>query len=97
MSLIRVNVERDTQRHPEMPMFRHRTLKQCLMDLGCKLLDGDDLKAVMISKNDDGDMQITLSKVRTSRTRFGSDTSIICRDNWFKRTNGTRIPSNARA
>jgi len=36
-------------------MFGRRTLKQCLTELGCKLLDAENIKAVMISKNDDGD------------------------------------------
>ena len=54
-------------------MFGRRTLEQCLAELGSKLLDADDLKAIMISKNDDGDVQITLveGKDESHKVKFG--------------------------
>jgi len=54
-------------------MFGRRTLKQCLTELGCKLLDAENIKAVMISKNDDGDVQITLveGKDESHKVKFG--------------------------
>lgn len=54
-------------------MFSRRTLHQCLIDLGMKVLDEDGLKAVMISKNDDGDVQITLIEGgdESKKVRFG--------------------------
>lgn len=45
-------------------MFRRRTLNQCIVELGLNLLDSPDLKAIMLSKNEDGDVQITLVEGR---------------------------------
>ena len=66
-------------------MFRRRTLHQCLVELGLRVLDSDDLKAIMISKNDDGDVQITLveGKEQSHKVRFGrinSSTRELVRD-----------------
>ena len=54
-------------------MFRRRTFDQCLVELGLNLVDSDCLKAVMISKNDDGDVQITIveGKEVSNKVKFG--------------------------
>ena len=54
-------------------MFRRRTLNQCLVELSVRVLEADDLKAVMISKNEDGDVQITLIEGRevSHKVKFG--------------------------
>ena len=54
-------------------MFRRRTLNQCLVELGVRMLEAVELKAVMISKNDDGDIQITLVEGReeSHKIKFG--------------------------
>ena len=41
-------------------MFRKPTLKTSLQQLGLRMLDDEALKAIMISKNEDGDVVITL-------------------------------------
>jgi hypothetical protein len=41
-------------------MFRKPTLKMCLQQLGLQVLDDEALKAVMISKDEVGDVAITL-------------------------------------
>ena len=41
-------------------MFRKPTLKICLQQLGLQVLDDDALKAVMISRNEAGDVVIAL-------------------------------------
>jgi hypothetical protein len=62
-------------------MFRKPTLKSCLKQLGDHLLNNDDLKAVMMSKNEDGDVVITLVEgiEESHKVRFG-------RIDWRSRT-----------
>lgn len=50
-----------------------RTLDSCLEQLGAQLLETDDVKAVMMSKDDNGDVLITLVEGRedSHKVRFG--------------------------
>jgi hypothetical protein len=54
-------------------MFRKPTLKMCLEQLGLLVLDDDALKAVMISKNEAGDVVITLVEgiEESHKVKFG--------------------------
>jgi hypothetical protein len=54
-------------------MFRKPTLKWCLKLLGDQLLDDEALKAVMISKNEVGDVVITLVEgiEESHKVKFG--------------------------
>ncbi|MGD9805862.1 MAG: hypothetical protein AB7E81_03580 [Hyphomicrobiaceae bacterium] len=54
-------------------MFSKRTLDSCLEQLGAQLLDSDDVKAVMMSKDDDGNVIITLVEGRedSHKVKFG--------------------------
>ena len=54
-------------------MFRKPTLKMCLQQLGLQVLDDEALKAVMISKNDAGDIVITLVEgiEESHKVKFG--------------------------
>ena len=54
-------------------MFRKPTLKMCLQQLGLQVLDDEALKAVMISKNEAGDIVITLVEgiVESHKVKFG--------------------------
>jgi hypothetical protein len=54
-------------------MWRRRSLEECLKDLGTHLLDTEGLKAVMMSKNDDGDVFITLVEgtEESHKVKFG--------------------------
>jgi hypothetical protein len=54
-------------------MWRRRTLEECLKELGTHLLDSEGLKAVMMSKNDDGDVLITLVEgiEESHKVKFG--------------------------
>jgi hypothetical protein len=62
-------------------MFRKPTLKSCVKQLGDQLLDNEDLKAVMMSKSEDGDVIITLVEgiEESHKVRFG-------RIDWRSRT-----------
>ena len=54
-------------------MWRRRTLEECLKELGTHLLDSEGLKAVMMSKNEDGDVLITLVEgiEESHKVKFG--------------------------
>ena len=54
-------------------MFRKPTLKMCLQQLGLQVLDDEALKAVMISKNEAGDVVITLVEgiEESHKVKFG--------------------------
>jgi hypothetical protein len=54
-------------------MFRKPTLKMSLQQLGLQLLDDDALKAVMISKDEAGDIVITLVEgiEESHKVKFG--------------------------
>lgn len=54
-------------------MSSKRTLDECLAQLGEQLLDTDDVKAVMMSKDDNGDVLITLVEGRedSHKVKFG--------------------------
>jgi hypothetical protein len=54
-------------------MFRKLTLKMSLQQLGLQVLDDDALKAVMISKNEAGDVVITLVEgiEESHKVKFG--------------------------
>lgn len=54
-------------------MFSKRTLESCLEQLGRQLLDSDNVKAVMMSKDDNGDVLITLVEGRedSHKVKFG--------------------------
>ena len=54
-------------------MERKRTLEECLTELGTYLLDSEGLKAVMMSKNEDGDVLITLVEgiEESHKVKFG--------------------------
>jgi hypothetical protein len=54
-------------------MFGKRTLESCLESLGKQLLDTDDIKAVMMSKDENGDVVITLVEGReeSHKVKFG--------------------------
>jgi hypothetical protein len=54
-------------------MFRKPTLKMSLQQLGLHLLDDEALKAVMISKDETGDIVITLVEgiEESHKVRFG--------------------------
>jgi hypothetical protein len=47
-----------------MKVFGKRTLESCLESLGKQLLDTADVKAVMMSKDENGDVVITLVEGR---------------------------------
>jgi hypothetical protein len=44
----------------EKDVFSKQALESCLEQLGRQLLDSEDVKAVMMSKDDNGDSIITL-------------------------------------
>jgi len=54
-------------------MWRKHTLEECLKELGTHLLDSEGLKAVMMSKNEDGDVLITLVEgiEESHKVKFG--------------------------
>ena len=54
-------------------MFGKPTLERCLKQLGDQLLDNEALKAVMISRNEVGDVVITLVEglEESHKVRFG--------------------------
>jgi len=54
-------------------MFRKRTLDSCIEQLAVQLLDSADVKAVMMSKDDNGDIIITLVEGRedSHKIKFG--------------------------
>jgi hypothetical protein len=54
-------------------MFDKRTLEKCLRQLGLRMLDDEALKAVMISKNEAGDVVITLVEgiEESHKVKFG--------------------------
>jgi len=54
-------------------VWNRRTLDSCLEQLGKQLLGADDVKAVMMSKDDSGDVLITLVEGRedSHKVRFG--------------------------
>jgi hypothetical protein len=54
-------------------MFGKRTLRMCLQQLGLRMLDDEALKAVMISKNEAGDVVITLVEgiEESHKVKFG--------------------------
>ncbi len=54
-------------------MLSRLTLDECLVQLGKQLLDADDVKAVMMSKDDSGDVLITLVEGRedSHKVKFG--------------------------
>lgn len=54
-------------------MFSKRTLDSCLQKLATQLLDTSDVKAVMMSKDDNGDVLITLVEGRedSHKVKFG--------------------------
>ena len=56
-------------------MFRKPTLKMSLQQLGLQVLDDEALKAVMISKDETGDVVITLVEASRNRTRSSSGAS----------------------
>jgi hypothetical protein len=55
------------------PMFRKPTLESCLKQLGDQLLDNEALKAAMISRNEAGDVVITLVEgiEESHKVKFG--------------------------
>jgi hypothetical protein len=60
--------------HPRSnPMFRKPTLKMNLQQLGLQVLDDEALKAVMISKDEAGDIVITLVEgiEESHKVKFG--------------------------
>lgn len=54
-------------------MFSKQTLDSCLEQLGKQLLESLDVKAVMMSKDDNGDVLITLVEGRedSHKVKFG--------------------------
>jgi len=54
-------------------MWRRNTLEECLKALGTHILDSEGLKAVMMSKNDDGDVLISLVEgiEESHKVKFG--------------------------
>jgi hypothetical protein len=54
-------------------MFHKPTLKVCIQQLGLQMLDDEGLKAVMFSKNEAGDVVITLVEgiEESHKVKFG--------------------------
>ena len=54
-------------------MFRKRTLAGCLEELGKELLESPTVKAVMMSKDDNGDVIVTLVEgvEESHKVKFG--------------------------